>query len=456
MTKPDAGLLRHLRLPSATGLVIASMIGAGIFTTTGFQAAALGHPAYIFSLWIVGGALAFCGALAFAELGAALPRAGAEYVYIRESFGPLLAFISAFVALFAGFSAPIAAALKVLVEYLRHFVPLFESNPSLVGGVTLNDLAAVAIAWTLVGLHAWGARRGMRFSDAITALKVFGIVLIILAAFSLGDGSAANFTYVSESYYELSLLDRYSAVATSLIFVTFCYMGWNGAAYMAAEMPEPQRTLPRSLMLGTALVTLLYVLLNGVFFYAGNADVLAGHPDVGLVAAQGLFGSTGISLVTAVMAVSILASASAMTALGPRVYYAFGQDFARLSILARADEATGAPRPALILQGLVTTAIIFSGRIDQILIYAGFTLTLFSSLAVACVVVLRRRRPELERPFRVPLYPAPIVLYLAVSVWTLVWAVRGRPIESLLALLTAVVGGGFFYLMRGRGRTAAE
>lgn len=430
------------------------MVGAGIFTSTGFQAADLGHPGYIFMLWIVGGVLALCGALAFAELGAALPNAGAEYVYIRESYGPALAFMSAFVALFAGFSAPIAAALKALIEYLAYFVPIF-ADARTVAGLALNDLAATAIVWFLVGIHAWGARRGMRFADTITALKIIGIVLIIIAAFAVGKGDFSNLTHVSPVYAELSLTDKFGAFATSLIFVTFCYLGWNGSAYLAAEMPDPKRTLPRSLLLGTGFVMVLYLLLNAVFFYGGNAEALAGRPDVGLVAARALFAPAGVSWVTAVMAVSILASASAMTAMGPRVYFAFGQDLPALSILAKADPKTGAPRNALFLQGIVTTAIIFTGGVDAIIQYAGFTLTLASSIAVAAVIVLRIRQPDLPRPFRVPAYPWPIVFYLAVSAWTLVWAFQGRPKESLLGLGTTVAAGIAFYFL-GRTRSGQK
>jgi basic amino acid/polyamine antiporter, APA family len=449
VTDRDAGLVRHLRLHSATGLVVASMIGAGIFTTTGYQAADLGHPGYIFALWVLGGILALCGALAFAELGASLPRAGAEYVYIREAFGPPFAFMSAIIALIAGFSAPIAAAVKALIDYLAHFVPIFGEQRAVLGPIGLNDCVAAGVCWALVGVHAWGAQRGIRFADLVTALKILGIVAIIVAAFAVGKGSAENLTRVSPVYAELSTVDTIAAFATALIFVSFCYLGWNGAAYLAAEMPNPQRVLPRSLLIGTAFVMVLYLLLNAVFFYGADAAALAGHADVGLIAARELFSPAGVSMVVAVMAVSILASASAMTAMGPRVYFAFGQDLPALRLLAKADPATGAPRNALVLQGFVTTAIIFSGGIGAIIQYTGFTLTLFSSLAVAAAVVLRIRQPNLPRPFRMPFYPWPVVFYLAVSAWTLVWAVRGRPVESLLGLATAAAAG-FAFLLIGR------
>ena len=448
MTDQSTDLKKGVRLRSASALVVANMIGAGIFTTTGFQAAALGHPGYIFALWIIGGVLALCGALCFAELGAMFPSAGAEYVYIRETYGSIFGFMSAFVGLIAGFSAPIAAALKSLVQYLGHFIPAFAENPMLIASIHLNDVAAIAIGWLLVYIHIRGIRVGLGFNDLITLFKVLGIVGIIIAAFAVGKGDTANLTHVAPFYYDLSLNEKLSAFATSLIFVSFCYLGWNASAYMAAEMNDPQRDLPRSLVGGTAIVIVLYALLNVVYFYGANVETLAGNVDVGVISATSLFGANGVTLVTFVLSASILASASAMTVVGPRVYYAFGMDFPPLKRLAQSDPKTGAPTFALLLQGIVTTVIILSGRIDQIIQYAGFTLTLFASLAVSCVILLRIKRPDLERPFRTWGYPVTPILFLAVSAWTMLWAIQGRPWESLAGLATAATGGILFYAIK--------
>jgi len=447
MSQEDSGLLRHVGLRSATALVVANMIGAGIFTTTGFQAEALGHPGYIFLLWIVGGILALCGALCFAELGAAMPEAGAEYVYLRETYGQAFAFMSAFVSLVAGFSAPIAAAAEGFVKYAAHFVPILAEDTQLIGQLHSSDLVALILVWSLVAMHSIGVRVGIGFTDLVTLFKVTGILAIILAAFAFGKGNLANLTTVSPEFYDLSTVDTFSAFATSLIFVTFCYLGWNASAYLAAEMKHPQRDLPRSLLLGTALVTALYLAINAVYFYGAATHEMAGTVEVGITSATTLFGPTGVALVTSVICVSILASASAMTVAGPRVYYAFGKDCAPLRFLARTGPKTGAPTPALVLQGVVISIIIFMGNIDQIIQYAGFTLTLFSSLAVACVIVLRIRRPDMPRPFRVWGYPWPPLLYLSVSVWVMVWAAHARPIESFLALATVCAGGLLFVIL---------
>ncbi len=437
------GLVRRVGLRSATALVVANIVGAGIFTTTGFQAADLGDPRLIYALWVVGGVLAICGALCYGELGAALPQAGGEYVYLRAAYGRGLAFMSAFISLIAGFSAPIAAALKSLVRYLAHFVPWVASDRQVLGILRLDDFVALTLAWLLVVLHARGVRRGLALSDLLTAGKVIGIVGLIAAAFTFGRGRTEWVWQAAERDAGQALGP---ALGASLVFVMFCYSGWNASAYLAGEMRNPQSDLPRSLLGGTLLVILLYVGLNAAYFYAAGVEGLAGQVEVGLVAARQLFGGLGVSVTAAVICVSILASASAMTVAGPRVYFAFGRDFGPLSGLSRTD-SKGVPVPALVLQGLVTSVIILSGRVDQIQQYSGFALTLFMSLAVSCVPVLRWRQSELPRPFRTPFYPWPALLFLAVSVWMMVQALRSRPAESILALSTVVLGGLIFLVV---------
>jgi APA family basic amino acid/polyamine antiporter len=450
------GLIRGIGLKSATALVIANVIGAGIFTSTGFQAGALGHPGYIFLLWVVGGLLAFCGAVCYAELGAAMPRAGGEYVYLRETYGLPVGFMSAFISLFAGFAAPIASALKSLVRYLTHFFPALSSDPVLFGFINVNDWIAIGFAWSLVAIHLRGVKGGMRFNDWITLFKLLGILLIVFAAAAFGKGQLSNLTHISHSYRMLGLADKLGAFANSLIFVMFCYSGWNASAYVAGEIKEPRKNLPRSLILGTGIVVILYLALNAVYFYGANVDALANKVEVGLIASRSLFGDFGATLVTLVLSISLLASASAMTIAGPRVYYALGRDFSPFRIFARTAASTGAPTASLLLQGVVTSGMILSGRVDQIQQYVGFTLTLFASIAISCVIVLRFRRPQMERPFRAWGYPVTPLLFLSISIWTLVWNFRGRPMESILSLVTVLAGGAVFYSMVSRRSKAAR
>ncbi len=389
----------------------------------------------------MGGLLALCGALCFAELGAAMPEAGGEYAYLRNTYGPALAFMSAIVSLEAGFSAPIASAAKGFAGYLTRALGVEEEG---LGLITVQDGIALAVVWLLVAVQLRGTRIGLRFLDGVTVLKIAGIVGILLLTVVLGEGDLSNLTFVSPQFAEQSFAERQAALGTALIFVMFCYSGWNASAYFASEFEHPQREVPRSLLFGTGAVVLLYIGLNAMFFYGANVDDLAGQVEVGLVSARVLFGTGGVTFTVTILLVSLLASASAMTMAGPRVYYAFGKDNAALSALSRTTEDRAVPWVALLVQGVVTSAILLAGRIDQIMQYAGFSLALFGSLAVSCVIVLRWRQPDLKRPFRTWGYPFTPWLFLASSAWMMFWSAKGRPVESALALAT-VVGAGLIF-----------
>jgi len=443
--------LRTVAFRSATALVIANIIGAGIFTTTGFQASALGHPFLIFSLWIIGGLLAWCGAMCYAELGAMMPEAGGEYVYLRETYGPLFSFMSAFVSLVAGFSAPIAAALKTLVRYLSAFLPTLSRQHELFGFISIEDFIAITLVWVLIGIHTRSLNFGFAFNDLATLFKVSGITLIIIFGFSIGNGSLENFRVIAPEFYEYSSIDLFSAFSVSLIFVMFCFSGWNAAAYIAHEIEEPQKNLPKALFSGTILVTVLYLALNALYFYGADVNQLAGVAEVGLVAAQQLFGPWGVNLTVLILTISIFASASAMTIAGPRVYYALGLDHIHLKFLAKTKRGSTVPVAALLLQGVITTVIILSARIDQIIQYAGFALALFSSLAVSCVIALRIRHPELKRPFKVIAYPITPILFLLISGWIMAWNLFGEYwLESLLSLVTVFFAAVLFTALNKR------
>ena len=219
-----------------------------------------------------------------------MPEAGAEYVYLRETYGSALGFMSAFVSLVAGFSAPVASALKGLVYYMSHFFPILAEEPTFRGMISLNDLIAIGLAWCLVAVHLRGVRGSLQFNNLVTLFKIAGIVVIILAAAALGKGSLSNFVTVSPSFVELGPVGTLSAFATSLIFVMFCYSGWNAAAYVAAEMKQPDKNLPCALLLGTGMVLLMYLGLNAVYFYGGSVQELAGNVEVALVSSRQLFG----------------------------------------------------------------------------------------------------------------------------------------------------------------------
>lgn len=453
--RQDAGHLRRsIGVRAAAAVVVANIIGAGIFTTTGFQAADLGDPMPIYLLWILGGVLALCGALCYGELGAAIPKAGAEYQYLHEAFGGRVALMSVIVSLTAGFSAPIAAAAKGLSHYLSYYIPPLGAETHVLPGITPGDAFALGVVWMLVLIHTLRTEVGIGFTAIWTVAKVVGIVVLVTGAAALGGGDVGNLTRSMPLSADGS--GTAAAMATSLVFVMFCYSGWNSAAYLSEEIRDPGRNLPRALLWGTGCAAVLYLALNLFYFYGAGVEGLAGRVEVAQVAASGLFGPRSVGFVTVLAAVSLLAACSAMTAVGPRVYYACGRDFPGLRGLSRLHPKTRTPAIALLTQGLITSLFIVAGAVDQIQHYAGFTLAGFSTLAVISVIVLRRTQPDLQRPFKVPLYPATPILFIVVSIWMMLWSFEGRPTESTLGLLTVVLGGAAYpFLIRPR-RTEIE
>jgi APA family basic amino acid/polyamine antiporter len=430
----SGSLSREITIATGTAVVVANVIGSGIFTTSGFIARDLGTPFWFLGVWVIGGMLALAGALSYSEMGAAMPEAGGEYVYLREAYGPLVGYLSGWTSFFIGFSGAIAAACIGFVAYLHHFFPGLEPEKA------TGKAAALAALWALTAAHVAGVGPGSLLQRILTAGKVAAIGGLIAAGALLGKGQAAHFSSSGPAA---------GSVAVSLIFVLYSYSGWNAAAYLAGEMRDPQRSVPRSLLLGTAMVILLYVGLNALYLYALPIPEMSGVLAIGERASVALFGPAATSVVSAILALSILASASAMVFAGPRVYYAMARDSVFPPALGAIHPSFGTPARAIFLQSLWTSVlIIFSRAFEQLVIYTGFALSVFAALAVAALIVLRVRRPDAPRPFRVPLYPWLPAAYVAMSAWIAVYSVRGRPKETLYGVLTVLAGIPFYWWSR--------
>lgn len=412
---------RTVPLVHAIGLVVANMIGTGIFTTTGLLAAELRDPLWMIAAWLLGGLLALCGADVYAELGAMMPRAGAEYVYLRRAFHPAAGFLSGWVSLVVGFSAPIAASAIGFASYLSAAVPALPRAP-----------AAVSLIVVLTMLHMASVRWGSRVQTAFTAAKVLLLVALVVAGLAVGHGSWAHFAAGAGP-------PAPSRLAVALIFVSFAYSGWNGAAYVAGELEEPGRNLPRALLGGTAAVTVLYLALNVVFLYALPPRAMAGEVEVGHVAARALFGPTAGAVLSLLIALALVSSVSAMVMAGPRVYLAMAEDGLFFRPLARRGRS-GAPWASVALQGVIAVALALTATFDQLLVYIGFTLSLFAALTVLGAFVLRRREPDAPRPYRARAWPLSPALFLILSLWMVVYAIATRPTESLAGLVTLALG----------------
>jgi APA family basic amino acid/polyamine antiporter len=426
-------------------VLVSNAVGSGIFTTTGFLARDLGDPRVILGVWALGGALALAGAMSYSELGAALPRVGGEYVYLRRVFGPLAGFLSGWTSFAIGFSAAIAAASVAFGEYL---IALF---PDALGGVGPRP-AALALVWALTGVHALGVERGGSFQRFVTVLKIGGIALLVLAAFAFGNGDFANLARPAPG-----VEPRVGTAAVGLIFVLYSFSGWNAAVYIAGEIRAPGRSLPRAMIGGTAFITLLYLAVNLAYFYALPAAALAAEPvlPVAEKAAAALFGPTGATLVATVLCVSIAGATSAMIWAGPRVYWAMAQDGVAPALLARTTRRD-APVAAMALQSAWITLLVLSGTFEQLVVYSGVALALFSALAVACVVALRRTEPGLPRPYRVAPYPWVPLAYVGASLWIALWTTLERPLESLLSLATVLAGAPLYHLWTRAARRSTR
>jgi APA family basic amino acid/polyamine antiporter len=425
--------LRPLTLPHALALVVSSMIGTGVFTTAGLMLERLGSPRLVLATWAATGVLALAGAAVYAELGAMMPRAGGEYVYLTRAFHPVVGFLSGFVALVVGFAAPAAAGALAFGGYLGALVP----------GVSARAAAFALVAVT-TALHARDVRRAGAAQAAVTGLVVLVIAVFVVAALATGR---ADWSRLGAE--PAARAGSAGALAVSLVYTAYAYFGWNGAAYVAGEIREPHRTLPRALVGGAALVTALYVALNAVFLAAAPAPALAGKVEVAHVAARALFGPRGGPLLTGLVALALAGSVSALSMTGPRVVQAMSEDGVFFRALARKN-ARGAPAAAVLLQGALAAIGVATAAFEPLLVYAGFTLSLSAAATVAGAFVLRRREPDAPRPHRALAWPWSGLAFLALSAFMTVFAIRERPLESLAGLATLIAGGVAWAVWRRR------
>lgn len=444
------GLRREIGLFTATILVIANMVGTGIFTTSGFIMAEVGSPRALLLCWLFGGVFALCGALCYGELGARFPRAGGEYVFLKESFGRPMGFLSGWISLIVGFSAPIAAAAIAFATYTFQALSIPAADPLVIGIgqwrlATFSGLNAVAVAVVVIFslIHYHSLHVGTNVQNGLTIFKVALIVLFILAGVLFGKGSAANFaaagTTVSAEKF-----------AVSLIFVSFAYSGWNAAAYLGAEIERPQRNIPLALALGTAVVILLYLLLNAVYIYALPAGQMQGVLEVGDRSAVALFG-TGVSkLFSGAVALGILSVLSAMILTGPRIYYAMSRDGIFFTRFGRLDTTRQTPAAAIFLQAALAVVMVLSASFETLLIYIGFTLSLCAMLTVLGLMRIRRKAGRAEIAYKTFAYPLTPLVFILGNGWIIFFSLKSRPVAALCGLVTIAAGGAVYWCFARR------
>ncbi len=436
---PEQQLQRKFGFSTATYVVIASMVGTGILVSPGFMMASLQNYPLIFGLWGLGGLLALCGALCVAELAAALPEAGGEYVYLREAYGPMPAFLSGWTSFFLGFAAPLAVASHVTAEYL--LTPFGAGT-----GHQVRILAAVIIvAITLPNLFG---HRLSAWTQNVTTLIKLGLFVGLVALAALFGGGQLSHIVEGQPIGKVGL----ATTASQLFYVMFAYSGWNAACYLAGEVKNPGRILPRSLLVGTGSVVLLYLAINLVFAYAVSlADVGFEngkvHPtQVPQLAVANLLGSRASNVFSALLGLTFLATVNAFIITGPRVYYAMARNGLFPSIAAKISRKGQVPIYAMILQSLCAIIILFAMKFDDLYQYASVGLSLFAMFFIGAVYVLRWRRPELERPFRVPGYPIVPAIFLAATLFMAIFAFVEWPKPSLYSVGSILLGIPVYYL----------
>ncbi len=421
---------------AAASVVVANMIGTGVFTSLGFQLQDIQSTFPLLLLWAVGGAVAFSGAVSYAELGAAIPRSGGEYAFLTRVYHPVAGFVSGWISATVGFAAPTALAAIAFGAYLASVFPSLSAT-------WLGAGLVVAVTAAHVTTH----RRSSLFQQAFTTAKIVLIVGFCLAAALLVDEPQPVSPLPRPGDGRLIASGSF---AVSLIYVNYAYTGWNAATYLTGELARPQRTLPWVLGGGTALVAVLYVALNHAFLRAAPMAELEGELEVGYVAATHVFGPTGAAIMGVVLALLLVSTVSAMVMAGPRVLQAIGEDHRAFRPLARRNRS-GIPATAILFQSGLTLIFTVTASFESALVFSGFVLGLNSMLAVAGVAVLRVREPELRRPYRAWAYPWTPALYLGLMAWTLIHIVRERPIEAWLALAAVGVGLVFHALTRTSG-----
>ncbi|MDZ7608294.1 MAG: amino acid permease [Cyclobacteriaceae bacterium] len=427
-----------LGLFSISNIVIANMVGAGIFTTSGLLMADLKSPWLLISLWVVGGVIALAGALCYGELGAAMPRAGGEYTFLSALYSPLLGFLSGWVSFVVGFSAPIAASAIGFSEYLyRAFPDAFQVDG--LGVNWIKKICSISIILVFTGIHLRGMEFGARVQNGLTILKIALIIVIISFGFAFGTGSWDHFNAVVTD----APAPGWKTIGLSLMWIMFAFSGWNASVYIGSEIRNPRKNIPRSLLIGTVTVTLMYLFLNALFVYAVEPHAMSGVISIGGLAVKNLFGIEYETFFSLFISFALFSSISAFIILGPRVYYAMAADGKFFSFASKIHPRFGVPAYSIIFQAIISIAIILSGTFDQILTYMGFSLGIFPIITVYGLFKLRK---EKRSTIRMPGYPFTPIIFIMAGIGMLLLSFLERPTESIIAIFTVLAGLPAYYL----------
>jgi APA family basic amino acid/polyamine antiporter len=458
MPKPQISeqhtLRRDLTVWGAISIVIGTVIGSGIFLVPKDMILAVGSPAMLFAVWIFGGVLTLFGALTYAELAAALPEAGGEYVYLREAYGPFFGFIYGWTQTWVAKSASIATLATAFFTYLANFRPELDGIlytlqlPIGPGGGPLDirygQLLAMGVILFLGFVNYFGVKVGGRVQIAVTILKVLLIFAIIAVGLGSGKGSASNYTS------SIPVVGGVSGFFAALVAALWAYDGWNNLGMVSSEVKNPQRNLPLAIVGGTLAVIAIYLLTNVAYFYVLSAREVSGADRVASEMMRKIMGSGGAGAVSLAAMISIFAALNGSILSGSRVPYALARDGLFFRSVARVHPLFRTPSVSIVLLSVWSAILVLSGRYKELYTLVIFPSWILYTMAAASVMVLRRKRPELSRPYKVIGYPFVPIVFVLVAITLLFQTLRDSPRESLLGLGFILAGLPFYFYWKKR------
>ena len=427
-------LKRELGLFTCVLLVIGNIIGVGIFTTPGEIARGLPTSGWVLTAWIIGGLMTMAGALTYAELGAMFPRAGGNYVFLKEAYGDLLAFLYGWAYSLVTTAGTIALLALGFAEYL-----------GIAGGSWTSKIFSIVVILVLTFLNARDLKLGAGVMDAITSLKVVAMAVLVGLGFIIGHGQSSAF----HPFFGGSASGAGAAILAALVPMAFTYSGWNSTVIVAEEVKNPDRLIPLSMILGTLITTAIYVLMNAVYLYAVPLKDLVGSDTVAHIAASNLFGPGAGRFIQALVATSTLGCLSATLLTNPRTPFAMGRDGLFFRFAGVVSEKHGTPSGAIWFEGLwACFLILVIGDFDRMLAFVSVPLVIIGVMTVISLFVFRRTRPDQPRPYRCWGYPFVPALYVLVSFGMLYVKILERGIYGPIGIGMFVLGIPVFYLWK--------
>ena len=447
-----AGLRRELGVWTAAAIVVGTVIGSGIFLVPKSMVEQVGSPYMVFLVWVAGGMLSLFGALSYAELGAAMPEAGGEYVYLREAYGPFWGYLYGWTQMWVAKSGAIATLATAFFYYLANFRPeleqVFYTIPVPLGDgggpleLRYGQFLAMVVILVLAVVNYFGVKVGGGVQVAVTALKIFLILAIIVIGLSSATGTVANYRT------SVPVVGGFSGFIAALVAALWAYDGWNNVTMAASEVRNPQRSLPRALVFGTLTVIVIYLLTNLAYFYVLPAADVAASNRVAAEMMRRILGETGAGAVSLAAMISIFAALNGSILSGARVPYAMAHDGYFFRAVAHIHPRHHTPSVSILLLSAWASVLVLSGRYEQLFTYVIFASWILYAIAAAAVIVLRKKRPELERPYRTIGYPVVPVLFVTGAAFVLISTLRNSPRESLMGLALIAAGIPFYFVWK--------